>query len=46
MREVVITGGTGRFEGATGWATLTGTMDLANLTGEWEITGRVTPPGH
>lgn len=43
--DVSFTGGTGRFEGATGWATGGGSMDPTTGTGEWILSGRIAAPG-
>lgn len=42
--NVTFAGGTGRFAHATGQATGGGTLDAATGTGEWTMTGRISPP--
>jgi len=43
--NITFTGGTGRFEGATGSAVGPGSMDPATGRAEWQASGRITPPG-
>ena len=45
LAPIVITGGTGRFAGATGSARGNGSIDEAALQGVFEISGTLTPPG-
>ncbi len=41
--SVTFTGGSGRFQNASGWATGEGTVDPSGVS-EWTLTGRITPP--
>lgn len=41
---IVVTGGSGRFVGATGWATGGGTIDLVTGTGSFWIDGMISAP--
>lgn len=42
--EAVITNGTGAFAGATGWFTTTGTTDLTEGSGTFDLEGWIYPP--
>jgi hypothetical protein len=43
--DVTFTGGTGRFQNATGWGTLQGNIDPVAGTGYWTLRGRISSPG-
>lgn len=45
VQTIVITGGTGRFEGATGSATITGDFDFGTFAYDGSIVGTISRPG-
>lgn len=45
VQTIVITGGTGRFEGATGTATITGNFDFGSLVYDGHLDGTISQPG-
>jgi hypothetical protein len=45
VQTIVITGGTGRFEGATGTATITGDFDFGTFVYDGHLEGTISQPG-
>lgn len=45
VQTIVITGGTGRFAGATGSATITGNLDFATFAYDGTVVGTISHPG-
>ncbi len=45
VQEIVITGGTGRFENATGAATITGNFDFGTFVYDGHLEGTISRPG-